>query len=394
MKSGSTGQATRFVVLDSWRGLAATMVALFHLFALGPVYDFPLIRHGWLFVDFFFVLSGFVISHSYYSRLNAGGEVRAFVLQRFGRVYPLHLFMLGLYVLLELSKMAAGAVAGLTFDQPPFSGDRVLATIPSNLLLIQSLGVNHDLSWNRPSWSISVEFAAYLVFAAVVALSRWPRLWFAGVLLGSCAVLILFPQPLWLNVTYDLGIFRCLVGFTLGHFIWTFTQDSNGSDEVFARLVRRHGTAFEVVAAGLSLIFVALVNEQPASYAGPFIFAFTVLVFSYEAGGLSKVLRTRPFQVLGELSYSIYMVHAWLVLVFEIVLTKLMAKALGHSLSVFERGQVFLGTTPLEGTLIYVALLVCTIGMSFLTYRFVEAPGRAYFRKLARRGRPVAAPAE
>ncbi len=62
----------RFLVLDSWRGIAACLVALFHLDAYSHLYAVPFLRNSWLFVDFFFVLSGFVIAANYQQRLRDG----------------------------------------------------------------------------------------------------------------------------------------------------------------------------------------------------------------------------------------------------------------------------------------------------------------------------------
>src|SRR5437762_9602227 len=80
----------RFVVLDSWRGIAACLVALFHLDAYSHLYGVPFLRNSWLFVDFFFVLSGFVIAANYQQRLLEGFGVGRFLLLRLGRLYPLH----------------------------------------------------------------------------------------------------------------------------------------------------------------------------------------------------------------------------------------------------------------------------------------------------------------
>ena len=60
----------RFHVLDGWRGVCALLVALFHVNAVGHFYGLPVVRNGLLFVDFFFVLSGFVITHAYAERVS------------------------------------------------------------------------------------------------------------------------------------------------------------------------------------------------------------------------------------------------------------------------------------------------------------------------------------
>src|SRR5258708_26387972 len=91
----------RFEVLDSWRGLSATLVALFHLQAHSHFYELSLLRHSYLFVDFFFVLSGFVITANYRTRLVSGFSFWHFMLLRFGRLYPLHFATFVAFILLE-----------------------------------------------------------------------------------------------------------------------------------------------------------------------------------------------------------------------------------------------------------------------------------------------------
>ena len=72
----------RFEVLDAWRGIAALMVAVFHFNALHHAAYMPFVRNSYLFVDFFFVLSGFVIAHAYAERLTSGEAIVVFVIDR------------------------------------------------------------------------------------------------------------------------------------------------------------------------------------------------------------------------------------------------------------------------------------------------------------------------
>src|SRR5258708_8409695 len=88
----------RFVVLDSWRGIAACLVALFHLDAYSHLYGGPFLRNSWLFVDFFFVLSGFVIAANYQQRLLDGFGIGRFLLLRLGRRYPVHFTIFALFI--------------------------------------------------------------------------------------------------------------------------------------------------------------------------------------------------------------------------------------------------------------------------------------------------------
>src|SRR5712671_6276278 len=148
----------RFVVLDSWRGIAACLVALFHLDAYSHLYGVPFLRNSWLFVDFFFVLSGFVIAANYQQRLLDGFGIGRFLLLRLGRLYPLHFTMLALFIGCELLRVLRRILIpalALTnpvalFSTPPEAPDTILA----NLLLIQSLHLYEFLTWNSYRWRL------------------------------------------------------------------------------------------------------------------------------------------------------------------------------------------------------------------------------------------------
>jgi peptidoglycan/LPS O-acetylase OafA/YrhL len=94
-KSGDNATLTlvkhrlHFAALDSWRGIAAIAVALLHCPAYGYVYSLPFVRHSGLFVDFFFVLSGFVIAYNYGDQVRNLKDVFLFMQRRFARLWPL-----------------------------------------------------------------------------------------------------------------------------------------------------------------------------------------------------------------------------------------------------------------------------------------------------------------
>jgi len=184
--------ATHFEALDGWRGVCACFVVLFHFHGYSPLFAWPLARHGFLFVDFFFVLSGFVIAWNYEKRLDSAPAVKRFLVLRLGRVYPLHAFMLLCFVAYELGWLLWGP-AGTAL----FTGGSKPSAIASNLLLLQSLHVHDGLTWNGPSWSISAEFWTYVLFA-LAAVSM-------GLRNGLLALAAIAP-PLMLLQLSDTGI--------------------------------------------------------------------------------------------------------------------------------------------------------------------------------------------
>src|SRR5690606_39116617 len=112
----------RFAALDGLRGISAVAVAFFHLPLAFHLFGSPLVREAYIFVDFFFVLSGFVIAHAYGARLTGGAELGDFLVRRIGRLWPLHLATLGALVALEAIRYLLAARFGFEV-RPPFAGE-------------------------------------------------------------------------------------------------------------------------------------------------------------------------------------------------------------------------------------------------------------------------------
>ena len=154
-------RARRFRALDSWRGICALCVAMLHFPNAGFIHSSAIIQNAGRFVDFFFVLSGFVIAYAFRRQLEAGALL-PFVIRRIGRLWPLHVTMLAVLVAIAL----VASLAGLHI-----SGEYYWA-IPAHLTMTQSWGYLDFWSWNGPSWSISTEMFAYLLFAFLAWMAR------------------------------------------------------------------------------------------------------------------------------------------------------------------------------------------------------------------------------
>jgi peptidoglycan/LPS O-acetylase OafA/YrhL len=363
----------RHRALDGWRGVGALAVAVLHLKATGFLPDVPPLDGLTLAVDFFFVLSGFVIARVYTDDLSAGGSPFVFVIRRFGRLWPLHVVLLLALVAIELLKLAATLRAGLVPDLPPFSAAREPAMILPNVLLIQAFLSPEGLSWNYPSWSISAEFWTYLIFALaiIVGPSRWSaRLALFGALVLVAWLALLTAAPDGMETTGNLAIARCLTGFFTGAIVERLYSSG---------LLRRLSSGgFEIPAAACAILLILASVEVPlARFAAPVVFALLVMTHADDAGPLSRLLGSAPLQWLGKLSYSIYMTHALLLAYVMPRLAGLVDRVLA--------GHGVLTEVTVAG--LFVLLL---LAVSALTYRFVELPGQRIFSSLARQ---VAAPA-
>jgi peptidoglycan/LPS O-acetylase OafA/YrhL len=354
----------RFEALDSWRGIAACLVALHHLsFGVNSHLNQPaLIPNSYLFVDFFFVLSGFVIAANYEKRLAEGFGVWRFALLRFGRLYPLHFSILVALIVLRLAHAASGLGDPSPFQAPRWSADTILA----NVLLVHSLHLFDFTPWNGPSWSISAEFYAYLLFAAAVAVcKRRMVVLLLPVAVASAAALWILAGGI--GTSFDWGLIRCILSFSVGAMTWHAHRAAS----------LRSGTALELTSIMLIVAFVCYAGKGGLSLAAPVVFAAAVLAFAAEAGAVSRWLRARAFLWLGERSYSIYMVH-FLVLWLLADGLKLLGRA-GIDLV----AQLESASHLWQNDLVALVYIVLVLGTATATYRTIEVPGRAWFRRLA-----------
>jgi peptidoglycan/LPS O-acetylase OafA/YrhL len=374
----------RFEALDGCRGLCAVLVAWHHFQASGYILGSEFVRGSYLFVDFFFVLSGFVITHSYAGRMQGWGHMRRFMEKRILRLWPVHVITLLGMVLLEAAEMIVSqgrAAGGAAFQEP----NTLLSLVP-NILLVQALGFFSTLGWNIPSWSISVEMATYVVFMAIAVLCRgWESLAACGIVVFSMMVLLASSSK-YMNVTYDYGLYRCLMGFFVGSLLY--------------RLHRRHSlslaahpciaTALELLLAATVVIFVAKAGHNWFALAAPALFAVVILVFVQEAGTVSRWLRLRPMVTLGTLSYAFYMVHYPIFIALRKVFLWLQVK-LGVSLTLPGLSEFGANSElllnfghPALGDLACIAFVLVSLAAAAVLHRLVEVPGRTVFLSKAK----------
>jgi peptidoglycan/LPS O-acetylase OafA/YrhL len=382
---------THFRVLDAWRGVAALLVAIFHLNLYGVIYSLEFIRNAYLFVDFFFVLSGFVITHSYADRLGTIEELRSFAIKRLGRLWPLHAIVLVAFVVVESTK-AALAARGASFYLPPFTGINSPSTIPMNLVFAQSFGLVQHLTWNPPSWSICAEFWTYLVFAVMLFLvARWfggVRLatdcFFAFIVAGSFLMLVIKSQH-GIDASYDLGFVRCLYGFLVGHLTYRlFRMPSK---------IKLNAAALEWGMLIVLIAYVSLARRTGYSLFAPLVFAAAVFVFAFEAGPVSRAMSNKMNDWLGKVSYSIYMWQAFVIFNFVDRPVSILERVTGRVLTTTEGVSPALGGEagklivlsghwlPMLVTLVFLGGLVAIAGMSFY---LVEVPGQRLFSRLSK----------
>jgi peptidoglycan/LPS O-acetylase OafA/YrhL len=378
--SAAEGAASRahFIALDSLRGIAALAVVLYHVRWTHPLYGWGVIRNGYLAVDFFFVLSGFVIAYSYGARLNRPAALRRFAWLRFWRLYPVHLAVLLLLLGAALSRAAAAWLAAAPLVRPPFGGTDSLYSLLCNFLLVQGFNFK-PLGWNIPSWSISVEFYVYFAFALVVFTIGFRRaaFWVFGAIALVAALLLAGRAGHGLErLTSDFGMLRALAGFSLGILTFAAWRRVRTLSMTIWRL--RWLSSLAMIAAAAYLWFNVPSRADLAIY--PVSAAMVLAVAALPPAGLVQLLLTRPAEWLGRISYSVYMTHFPVLVVAMVAFKRAVpGLVLGHD-------GAFLVVSPMVGLTALLIALAAVLAVADLSYRWIERPARDWSRAvLARR---------
>lgn len=357
--------------LTSLRGIAALLVVVFHFnLMVLPIID-PAItqlhRHGALMVDFFFILSGFIMTYVYgewFTERVTASSFRQYMAARFARIYPLHFLMLlwvvGIYVLLvPINHRPQTAESQMVFD---------LGTIPLHLLMLHGFNQAWTGTWNLPAWSIGSEWFMYLLFP--VLMPGFRRLPFPGkmiLLLGILGLYTYLCKPLsglllqksWLppmhyiidELIFPDSFFRCLAGFVLGMILHDAYQNRWG--------VRFLGQGMVFVA--LTLVLLTAWHLNVPDLVSVWIFPGLILGAAYNTGQLANLLQTRPLQRLGDWSYSIYMTHV------PIMFTFLAAEQLNRPETALPPPSAPV-TYGLEGPITCLVYVLIVLVVSALTY--------------------------
>ncbi len=378
MNKLTTSTISRFTVLDSFRGIFALCVVVFHTHYFNSITETSFFRGSDSFVDFFFVLSGFVITHSYAYKKDI--SFKKFTLSRFFRLFPLHIATLIFYILLELCKLVAYKY-GIAFNKPPFSAENDPSQIIPNLLLLQSWTTyTNALSFNYPAWSISIEFYIYLIFFITLLVKGLYRniLWF---FIASIATLLFSNSYLTTADILSITVLRGLSGFFAGALTYLLYKNTHN----IIKLGTIGSSLFEI-SLFISILFVISSNFDNKGIVLLFLFSASIFIFAFEKGLLSSLFSKQLFNGIGKLSYSIYMTHApilFMILGLYMILEKfLKTKSMTLMIKGFrfvDFGSIFLNNLGVLITVITVLLV------SNITYKYIEIPGQRFGKKFIKK---------
>ncbi|ODP31249.1 acyltransferase [Pandoraea sp. ISTKB] len=390
--------------LTSLRGVAALLVVVHHMGLLmlplrGTVVGPALNNFGVLGMTTFFVLSGFVIHYNYADRLAVERErgVISFMFARFARLYPLYLPVVLINFMLNF-----GAAA---YRGNQAAANAYMTALPANLAGMQSWfyatfnGFNMTIAqgYANNSWSISVEFLLYLIFIPIAMFGGFQRhsLW-RGIALTVVAMVLrtvfirianqdvvvngisqiwgtpqMIDATTWLVYYSPYGrFFEFLAGIGIAE-IWLSSQGHSQSAR--ARLISRV-LGLIAMAYIVGSVFDRSLYDLPELFGGYRLFSgyaialpLAIYAICQSRNLLGKLASAAPLLLLGEISYSLYMLHGNLFPLFRVSAGDLAAK------------------TP-EMIWKSAAFLVILFVSSWLVYRYFEMPARRWIMNFYKRG--------
>lgn len=353
--------------LTGIRGVAALLVVVYHwampYMSQGSV-AFRLFGRGYLFVDLFFVLSGFMMALNYghlFEDHVRWPAIRFFFLRRFARVYPLYFV-----VMLALIVFQVTAYRDFT-DHNGWLAVQLshpVREIAMNLFLMQTWGFPLP-SIVGQAWSISTETAAYVLFPVLAGLVLRARpAGLLGIILAAAfatavAAWMVLDDGRFRSGALDIwdgppALLRCLGGFVIGMVLWRVAG--------WPQMRRVFSNTFGIAVLGSFVILELLGAPDLGLHA---LFALLILCLAGNRGIMARLFGSVPVHWLGLVSYAVYLIHPYF------------ARPLYRFAAAL---QPWLPASA-AWTLATVLISITVLGLSTLAYTYVETPAR---RRLSR----------
>jgi len=355
--------------LTALRGIAALWVVLFHMDViifyreLGTIIPHTwsgLITKGYLWVDFFFILSGFIICHIYGEQLSGNlhfSNIKEYIISRFFRIYPLHLFTL--FLLIGFVVIVSAFAPSLIDESWKLYFD--WQALISNVFLTNAMNQHTYLSWNIVSWSIGAEWWTYIYGIGLLYFvgNKSEKYMIAITILSIIGLFLLvyfYPNNN-LDITYDFGFLRCLFEFSLGVMSYKVFKLELG------KCVFHKDRYFFMVLVTIFAVFHWQFNDLLTIP----LFSVLVLCAASNQGSVLRILSIGSLQNLGRISYSIYLMHGVWFMIFW------------FALPIIKRTWLIESFTLIEVAIYVITFITLTVVSAKFSYRYVEVPFRYSF---------------
>lgn len=347
--------AAEIRALTGVRGIGAVLIVVYHFgkIQLDRVHNVWPIPHGYMAVDLFFMLSGFVIALGYKDAFaeHPLQHYLAFLVKRIARLYPAYIVISALFVL----KMALRWSGAETLDR--FS----VYDVVGNVLMLNGWGL-HIYPVIGVAWAASAELGSYVLLPLllIATIQRGFVVWSLCVLLSLLAIYAISVSGLGYSGPLDvvqaasvLPLLRAIAGFALGLAIFRY------ADRLDRLTARRQDALLIVVLVAVVLAAALTTNDLPLYI----LFIPLVALLSRDSPLALVLFGSRLVYHLGVISYSIYLLHPLFVRQ-----TALTAR--------------YFGATETAYTICALVAFAVIWALSYLSYMAVEMPGRKLITRL------------
>lgn len=275
--------------------------------------DNTIFHEGYLGVSFFFILSGFILSYSYHDRfLNNSVSKSSFLLNRFTRIYPLHLLTLILSFPLVFYSIEGLDTLVKTYMKLFFNITLTQSFVPLNTFYF---------SFNSPSWSLSNELFFYLITPFLFL--KLSKLNFSRIL--GCIFIFLLIILIGVNIIpeeyhhrfFYINPFIRLFDFIMGIFLFYVYKNIKKSPSFL------NSTLLEIGSVVIFVLFFSFHDEVPKVYRYSIYYwipmFIVILIFSISRGFFSSLLSNGLFVYLGQISFGFYLIHQLVVRYFSVI---------------------------------------------------------------------------
>ncbi len=349
--------------LDVFRALAALSVCSVH-------FTYDSFFHNYfaqgLFVQLFFTLSGFVIAYNYHENLKNLKSFLNFSIKRFKRLYPLHLFFLILFLILEIIKYILVIKFDLKSNNIPFEFNN-LKNFLLNIFFIQHFATEYN--FNSPSWSISVEMMLYFTFGLLLLIFK-NKFFLVSLYLAYVIYFYCFLNSHYGETLSIFAFYSGLYSFSIGCLFFLLYQKVNSlfKSKIFLDVI-----FYILLLIFLSEVFYFNSIEQKSFYSIIFGLIFFYSCFLNENFFLFKIFFNKFLIFLGKISYSIYMSHLIIFFIFDNIL-----KHVFKLKTTILKGNTVLDLNTFEANLYTFFVYILVILFSSFTYKFIEM---RYYKK-------------
>ena len=364
--------------IDSFRGIAVIFACCAHLKINSHIWDYEILKHHW-WIQLFYVTTGFLVTFIHHDNVVKLGNVKYFFLNRLSRIYPIHILIIFSLLIMEL--LFYNIITNYSLEnRMPFSENKSLVALISNIFLVQGIGLHQNYTWNTVSHPISAEFFSCLLLGLLFMVNKYKKTLYLLIIL----FLIFIINVQLLNSRFDIFL-SALLGVFSGSLVCIFYKKYNNLYKNYSSLF---WNTSEIIGICIILTLGGVFFNLSNFFLGEIILknlllSILLFIFAFQKGFISIILKNNFFSKLSKIAFAIYMLHSF---VFSLITYLLIYLEKNFNSFIFFKynsaKDYYLGASKLQGDLYLVLTMTIIIVMANIINVYYEEPMKIKIRKL------------